>query len=84
VALDTLSQRLFVFGGDTGSARMNDLYILDLNAGEWTAPTVGGTAPASREGASMAFDANRLRQVLFGGSSDGASGPFHQDALALE
>jgi hypothetical protein len=85
--LDTISLRLFVFGGDTGTARLNDTAILDLsspNTGEWTAPTPGGTLPSPREGAVLAFDTFRMRQILFGGNSDGDSGTFYQDALALE
>ncbi len=83
-AFEPVSSLFFLFGGDTDSARLNDLHILDMNTGAWASPSPGGDVPAVREGATMVFDPARLRQVVFGGSSNGDSGTFYRDAIALE
>ena len=81
--LDPAGDRWFVFGGDEGALRANDLHVLDLVAGGWTTALPGGTGPAAREGACLAFDSRRLHSVLFGGSSDGSTGTFFGDAQVL-
>ncbi|MHC4600122.1 MAG: Kelch repeat-containing protein [Planctomycetota bacterium] len=75
-ALDPVGLRLFIFGGDDDSARLNDMHILNLNAGEWTTPGTGGPPPVA-EGLTFTMDTLRLRTILFGGSSDGSTGTFY-------
>ena len=78
-AYDPARDRLFVFGGASGSAGsdLDDLWVLEgaaRGAGpSWTALAASGDAPAPRRDAGLAFDASENRLILFGGrTSDGA------------
>jgi hypothetical protein len=67
-ALDTARDRFVVFGG-LGATRLNDTWVLSLDATVWAPLEVVGTPPSARAGHSMIYDSARDRMVVFGGSS---------------
>jgi len=79
VVLDTHRSRIVWFGGwPAGDEKspVDDLYVLDLNGAaplEWQYVEHTHPWPASRNGASLIFDARRDRCVLFGGDGGWSS-----------
>jgi hypothetical protein len=71
-AYDSKRDRVIVFGGLAGASAhpplANDTWALDLTAMTWTHLMPGGTVPATRVAARMAYDADRDRMLLFGGT----------------
>lgn len=71
VAYDAALDRIVVFGGETGNP--NGALLADTefwNGTAWSAPNAdaeGDLEPHRREGASMVFDSERGRVVLYGG-----------------
>jgi hypothetical protein len=67
--LDTVRQRMVVFGGRGHYDLYNDVHALDLSAGvgAWTRLVPTGPVPAPREGHVAVFDASHNRMVVFGG-----------------
>jgi RHS repeat-associated protein len=86
-AYDPAGDRLFVFGGSTGSSVEGDLWVLEgaLRSGApaWRSLAVAGAVPAARRDAGLVWDSRTERLLLFGGrTSEGeAFGDLH--ALAL-
>ena len=80
--IDPARDRLVIFGGDTGPARVNDSWALPLGLGSasW-APIETVERPGVRAGHSGVYDPARDRFVIFGGY-DGYS-TFLNDAWAL-
>src|SRR5207244_5837990 len=77
---DPVRDRLIVFGGNSSSGRMNDLWQLSLSGTPtWTQLTPTGTPPSARFGSLAIYDPVRDRLVLFGGD-DGAA---RDDVFAL-
>jgi len=72
-AFDLSRNRMIVYGGFSfGTA--NDTWELDfVEAPEWRLLSPGPSPPPARNGASLTFDADGNRMVLFGGQ--GVSGP---------
>jgi N-acetylneuraminic acid mutarotase len=64
---DPDTAKMYVFGGSHGSTRFNDLWAYDPAANTWTQLTPGGSVPAAREDATMAFNPGSGRATLFGG-----------------
>ena len=56
---------LYVFGGESSDGRLNDVVILDVNAGQWMFPTCAGTPPSPRSGHRAAAVGKWL--VVYGG-----------------
>ncbi|MHC5081118.1 MAG: Kelch repeat-containing protein, partial [Planctomycetota bacterium] len=67
VTLDTLHQRLLIFGGASTTEAYDDLFTYDLGAGTWSTLTPEGSGPSPRSGATMIFDPVGDRGILFGG-----------------
>jgi hypothetical protein len=67
--LDTVRDRLLVFGGRGHHDLYDDVYALDLGAATptWTRLTPSGVGPLPREGHVAVFDAARNRMVVFAG-----------------
>lgn len=64
---------IWVFGGENGGGKLNDLYRLDLSGGlpgTWSIVVPAGSPPDAREGAVMGWDSRRNRLLLVGGSTN--------------
>jgi len=48
-----VGQKLYIFGGNNGSIRLNDLYSLDTQTMTWRRESCGGMLPAPRAGHTM-------------------------------
>jgi hypothetical protein len=70
VVYDAGRREIVVFGGGRDWCRTSDETWI-WNGSEWTPPTLGKTAPDGRTGSSMAYDARRNVDVLFGGYDGG-------------
>jgi len=69
---DPAGRRLLVFGGLDGQYR-NDLWALSLGERpRWQPLAAAGPQPGPRAGHSLAYDAERRRLWLFGGTTTGA------------
>jgi hypothetical protein len=74
-AIDPVRQKLVVFGGDSGSAPLADLWELDLVTHAWTNRTPGTLPPswpAGHSGGLLAYDPSRSILILTGYSPSGA------------
>jgi hypothetical protein len=79
---DPSQRRMVVFGGDTKTRFLNDLWVLDLNdTPTWTQLTPTGTLPGARALHSLALDEKNDRIIVFGG--DASSGYDYNDVWAL-
>ena len=62
---------IYVFGGFNGTERLNDLWTLKVSpgglVGEWLEVAANGAAPSPRDAASLAYDSQSNRLILFGG-----------------
>ncbi len=71
---DSQRNRLIVFGGQVGdftTPSYSDLYALDLKTGAWTQLHAGGGgAPSGRFSATLSYDTDGDRYLLFGGHAD--------------
>ena len=79
MVLDTVAQRLVLFGG-LSTAAQNDTWVWDLALTGWSALAPTGTLPPVRYGAGGMFDASLNRMVVFGGQ--GAF--FYNSVFALD
>lgn len=73
-------RELWLFGGESGAGKLNDLYKLDLTGGlpgTWALVAPGNSPPDAREGAALGWDSRRNRLLLAGGNSS-VSGPNRQ------
>lgn len=77
-AIDPDGRRLFVYGGGDANAFtgpfFKDLWALDLDGGAWTELSTGASGPRGRIQASLVFDKEGGRLLLFGGHDDGSLG----------
>jgi hypothetical protein len=62
---DTIHHHIVLFGGYTGSGRLNDTWEWDGE--EWT--QTADIGPSPRSGHALAYDSERQRIVLFGGTT---------------
>ncbi|KAJ1486482.1 hypothetical protein T484DRAFT_1890646 [Baffinella frigidus] len=68
--------RIMIFGGQNGSANLNDLYELNVRESSWTFVRTSGTQPSPRWG-HMAFSQGLDNMVIFGGGGEGFFGDMH-------
>lgn len=77
---------VFLFGGqDAFGGTSNDLWRLTVTSAgvyQWTRPTVNGTLPTERSGASLAWHSGLRRLFLFGGVTN--SGSYLDDTWFLQ
>jgi len=68
-AYDPVGDRMIVFGGGgNAGALYNDVWSLSLSGSPaWTLLTPSGTPPLTRRAASLVYDSNHQRLVMFGG-----------------
>ena len=80
-AYDPIGDRMIVFGGaGNAGALYNDVWALSLSGSPaWTALTPSGSPPLTRRAASVVYDSNQQRLVIFGGYR----GTYLSDAWAL-
>jgi len=67
-AYDAGADRWVVFGGYPTRPQDNDTWLMDLESGRWRALDPDASAPPSRAGGSMVYDAANRRMLLFGGT----------------
>jgi hypothetical protein len=67
--LDPVRNRIIVFGGAISiCCNSNAVYVLSLSGTpSWSAPAIGGTAPAGRSLSSALYDPFRDRMLFYGG-----------------
>ncbi|HEX9907766.1 MAG TPA: kelch repeat-containing protein [Thermoplasmata archaeon] len=70
MAYDSESDRMILFGGDTGG---KETWAYDFDSNEWTNMNPG-TSPSNRHSHAMAYDSQSDRVILFGGLSEGYNG----------
>lgn len=78
-ALDSLGDRVFLYGGLLNSALTSSATLYSLTLGsptQWTAHNLSGQRPMPRLWCTMVHDKNRLRSVLFGGREDDLGNVF--------
>jgi hypothetical protein len=70
---DDVNHRLIVFGGESGSSLLNDVWSLsfDVETPTWTGVSPTGTQPAARVGPAAVWDAADQQMVVFGGNGGG-------------
>jgi hypothetical protein len=76
---DEIGNRIFLFGGSTGSACLNSLDIFDFKKSSWSPPDIDQTSlPSERAGASMVFYSPDAQDelpylLIFGGDANAAT-----------
>lgn len=65
---DAIEHRLLMFGGTNGAA-CNDLWSLNLDESRWSHVEPSGAPPPPRHGHSTAYDTQRDRWIVFGGTN---------------
>lgn len=79
---DPVGKRMILFGGNSGTTFLNDVWELRLTgtgAPVWSQLFPAGSAPSAREFATAVYDAFNQRMILFGGN-DGA---YRNDTWSL-
>jgi len=66
-AYDPSRGAMWVFGGQSGTQYLNDVWELSVGAASWTQVTPAGTPPSARAGQSLVYEASHDRLILFGG-----------------
>jgi hypothetical protein len=69
---DPVRHKVLLFGGFTGSTRLNDLWQLDVPTLTWT-QVVPAASPVARSGPGFVWDTVRNVAVLFGGFAGGTT-----------
>jgi hypothetical protein len=80
-AYDSTNNRMTIFGGENGSACMNDAWILTAANGQagtasWIGATPSGTPPAARVYSAAGYDSTSNSLIVFGGN-DCSTGYFN-------
>ena len=74
VTVDTVRNRMIVFGGRAGMPGaytfFNDVWAFDLATETWSEVATAGQAPPARDYGVISYDATRDRVVVFGGDND--------------
>lgn len=88
IAVDTMRDRMLVFGGMdgdpfSGATRFNEVWALDLTTDTWTEVTTTGPAPTPKGYAVAAYDAAKDRLLVHGGDPGGFNGIDEMHALDL-
>jgi hypothetical protein len=80
---DPIAARMVVFGGESPSGLLNDVWALSLGAAPtWTKLSPAGGPPAAREGHSVIYEPALGSMVVFGGD-DGWGGHVFDDLWVL-
>jgi len=81
--LDPVDRKMVIFGGQTGSARLNDIWEFDIDANTWTDITPGaGSAPALRRTPVSVYDPVGHRMITWSGQ--GAGNGFFNDVWEFD
>jgi hypothetical protein len=85
---DPVNNSITVYGGDTGTNALSDVWILNHANGmggtpKWTKLTPTGTAPAARTGASAVYDPGSNRMLIYGGVNAVGGTTWYTDTWAI-
>ena len=83
IAYDAESDRVILFGGDSGPRRFQGTSAYDLGTNTWTAMNPA-TRPVHRVSHGMAYDAQSDRVILFGGFGSGIGSGILSDTWAYD
>jgi hypothetical protein len=88
VALDTMRNRMLVFGGMEGdpfasSTRFDDVWAFDLESDTWEELVTTGTGPMAKGYAIAFYDETNDRLIVHGGDPSGFTGVDEMHALDL-
>lgn len=72
-AYDSKRERVLVYGGETESQALSDLWELSLSSRQWQALAPQGPSPGPRRGGASIYDPIGDRVLLFGGTDAEAS-----------
>ncbi len=78
IVYDSHRDKIVLFGGNTGSARVKDTWEYDRNSNTWTEISTTH-APSGRSDFAMVYDPDRQKVVLFGGYFYSGSSFYYQD-----
>jgi N-acetylneuraminic acid mutarotase len=84
MAYDPVTRRLIMFGGNAGTASLNDTWAYDPTTNAWTELEPSGTVPSARSGHSMAHDSVTHRLIMFGGHGLSGAGTDLGDTWAYD
>ena len=80
---DTQDRRMIVFGGESASGRLNDVWAFDLDTQQWTDLTpASGSAPALRRTPVSVYDPVGHRMITWSGQ--GATNGFFNDVWEFD
>jgi len=79
ITLDTVNNRIVLFGGRDGSKTLGDTWTYDLKSNAWR-EVKASPAPEARLGHAAAFDAKSKRALVFAGQASG----FFNDVWAFD
>ena len=65
--VDSISERLIIFGGWDFGAERNDIWTFDLVTSQWSRPYLLGTPPSPRAAHSACYDPVDRSMLIFGG-----------------
>ncbi|HUS66076.1 MAG TPA: kelch repeat-containing protein, partial [Kofleriaceae bacterium] len=86
-AFDSRRNRMIIMGGNAGTGATPpltaDVWALDVTTLAWTQLQPAGTAPSTRIGHRMTYDAAGDRVLLFGGTKSRLNGPALGDLQSL-
>lgn len=64
---EEVGNRVILFGGDTGSGDLNDVWAFDLMSETWSPVSTEAAPPSARDGAAAIYAEDGNRLILFGG-----------------
>jgi hypothetical protein len=70
---DPVRKRMIVYGGQSGSNYLSDVWALALDSPAWTQLSPAGAPPAGRRNHSAIYDQVGDQMVVFGGAGNGAT-----------
>ncbi len=88
IAVDTMRNRMIVFGGMdgdpfSGATRFDEVWAFDLSTDTWAEVTTTGAGPIAKGYAVAAYDAAKDRLLVHGGDPGGFNGVNEMHALDL-
>lgn len=80
--VDSVNNRMIMFGGTTSSSGFDETWALDLNTYTWSLLDPAGTKPPARQAHCAIYDPSGHRMIIYAGSNWGA--PVMNDVWSLD